>query len=354
MNENLISPIFSEDSSWRRLPVIAGPCSAESEEQVMETASALADAGVRFFRAGVWKPRTRPGGFEGIGEKALSWLRKAAEEFGMRVGCEVGNSGHATMALDAGMDFVWVGARTTVNPFAVAEVAETIARLNPEITVLVKNPVNPDIELWIGALQRFLKAGVRRLGAVHRGFSGYGVSEMRNNPMWSVPIELHRRWPELPILCDPSHIAGKRELIDTLSQRALSIGFDGLIIESHCDPDSALSDATQQIKPAQLSVMMREWRYRQPENANGTGLEKFRSEIDQIDEELLALLARRMEISRRIGEYKRENDLSVVQIGRHNHVIRDRTQSGKDKGLNPSFVERMFRLIHEESVNQQT
>lgn len=351
--EQLKLPLFLDEADWRRLPVIAGPCSAESEEQVMATAAALAQAGVKFFRAGVWKPRTRPGCFEGVGEKALSWLRKAAEEFGLRVGCEVGNSGHAALALDSGVDFVWIGARTTVNPFAVADIAETIAAKNPEITVLVKNPVNPDLDLWIGAFQRLLKAGVCRLGAVHRGFSGYGTSEMRNNPIWSIPIELHRRWPELPILCDPSHIAGKRTLIDTLAQRALSIGFDGLIIESHCSPDEALSDAEQQITPAELSSMMKSWHYRQPEDATGTGLEKFRSEIDQIDEELVCLLARRMEVSRRIGDYKRENDLSVVQIGRHNHVIHERTKSGVDKGLNPKFVERLFRLIHEESVNQQ-
>lgn len=346
-------PLFEDEKAWCRLPVIAGPCSAESREQVVQTAVDLSQKGVGFYRAGLWKPRTHPGNFEGVGDRGLDWLLEVKEKTGMKVGTEVATPSHVKSALSAGIDFIWIGARTSVNPFAVTEIADAVASIYPDITVLIKNPVNPDIELWIGALQRFEKAGVRRIGAVHRGFSGYGTTDYRNNPLWTIPIELRRRYPDLPILCDPSHIGGKRELIDSLSQRALSIGFDGLIIESHCNPDEALSDSAQQITPDVLGDLMTNWSFRQLEGNHETGLEEFRREIDEIDNELIQLLARRMAVSRQIGDYKQKNGLSVVQIGRHDQVVRTRTNLGMAKGMSGEFMEKLFRLIHEESVDQQ-
>ena len=255
-----LAPLFSSDIMSRRPFVLAGPCSAESESQIMEAARSLSAAGIKIFRAGVWKPRTKPGGFEGIGTPALQWLAKVKAETGMLIATEVANERHTREALDAGVDVLWIGARTSANPFAVQEIADVLAALPQErrdsLAVLVKNPVNPDLELWIGAMERINGAGIRRIGAIHRGFSAYGKHIYRNPPKWRIPIELHRRLPDLPIICDPSHIGGKRELIGPLSQQALDMNFDGLIIESHCHPDNALSDSAQQVTPEVLAYIL--------------------------------------------------------------------------------------------------
>lgn len=336
--------------------IIAGPCSAESEQQVLETARALAGEGISVFRAGVWKPRTKPGGFEGIGSAALEWLRKAAEQTGMKAATEVATARHLNEVVAAGIDIVWIGARTSANPFAVQEIADAIAALPADtrqnLTVLVKNPVNPDLELWIGALERIYGAGVRRLGAIHRGFSSYGKQLYRNSPMWRIPIELRRREPQLPLICDPSHIGGRRDLIAPLAQQALDMNFDGLIIESHCNPDCALSDAAQQITPEELGKLAGS--LETPGGNNGAdSLAELRSRIDSLDDELLELLARRMRIAREIGRYKRERRIAVIQPTRYNDLMQRRVDIGAALDMSPDFVRNILAAIHEESVRQQ-
>lgn len=339
-----------------RLPVMAGPCSAESREQVLQTSRALAENGIRIFRAGVWKPRTKPGGFEGIGGAALPWLAEAKKLTGMLTATEVANERHAAEAIAAGIDIIWIGARTSANPFAVQEIAGMLATLPEErkkaLTVLVKNPVNPDLELWIGALQRIYGAGIRRLGAIHRGFSSYGPHLYRNPPKWAIPIELHRRFPTLPIICDPSHIGGKRELIAPLCQQALALNFDGLIIETHCHPDEALSDAAQQITPDTLARILDSLIL--PTGGTSTeNLDLLRAKIDRIDDELIELLAKRMAVAREIGRYKKENRMSVVQADRYNDLMERRITDATHLDLTPDFVRSILSLIHEESVRQQ-
>ncbi|MDE6156801.1 MAG: chorismate mutase, partial [Muribaculaceae bacterium] len=279
--------------------VLAGPCSAESREQTLATAQGLASVGIKIFRAGVWKPRTHPGGFEGIGSPALAWLGEVKEQTGMLVATEVATARHLAEAVEAGVDVVWIGARTSANPFAVQEIADALAALPAErrdsLAVLVKNPVNADLELWIGALQRINAAGIERLGAVHRGFSHYGASLYRNPPEWRVPIELHRRLPELPLICDPSHIGGRTDLIESIAQQALNLRFDGLIIESHCNPAAALSDASQQVTPARLAEILSSLVLPSDEE-HQEELDILRQQIDRIDDELLELLARRMQV----------------------------------------------------------
>lgn len=349
-----IQKIFPEISDS---PIImAGPCSAESRDQVMSTARELAHGGVKIFRAGVWKPRTKPGGFEGRGAEALDWLREVKESTGMLIATEVATPEHLRLALEAGVDCVWIGARTSANPFAVQELADALAQypqeLRDSLTVLVKNPVNPDIELWIGALERIRRAGISHLGAIHRGFSVYGPQLYRNAPMWRIPIELSRRLPGISIIVDPSHIGGRRELVPILSQQALDMNFDGLIIESHCNPDCALSDAAQQITPMVLTEML--GTLIQPARHNtGESLAMLRRQIDSADDELLALLSRRMGIARDIGRYKHEQNIPVVQPGRYGSLMDERVKSAQDYGLDPEFVKHIFAEIHEESVRQQ-
>ena len=293
-----LQPIVDEDKAGRPI-VIAGPCSAESEEQILTTARELAEYEIKIFRAGIWKPRTKPGGFEGIGETGLKWLQRVKKETGMLVCTEVANKAHVEAALNAGIDMLWIGARTSANPFAVQEIADSL--VGTDIPVMVKNPVNPDLELWIGALQRIYNAGIHRIAAIHRGFTVYGKHLYRNMPQWHIPIELHRRLPSLQIICDPSHMGGKRELIAPLSQQALDMGFDGLIIESHCDPDCALSDKSQQITPEVLNFILNTLVVR--DNAQSTeSLTLLRQQIDQIDNDLIELLAKRMRVSREIGK----------------------------------------------------
>ena len=337
-------------SDQKRPFVIAGPCSAETEEQVMNTATQLAKRGIKIFRAGIWKPRTKPGGFEGIGEEGLPWMQRVKQETGMLVGTEVATAKHVEAALKAGIDVLWIGARTTANPFAVQELADSLRGV--DVPVLVKNPVNPDLELWIGALERINGAGVKRIGAIHRGFSSYDKKIYRNTPMWHIPIELRRRIPNIPIICDPSHIGGKRELIAPLCQQAMDLGMDGLIVESHCNPDSAWSDAKQQVTPDILDYILNLLVIRK-ETASTESLTELRKQIDECDNDLIELLAKRMRVSREIGIYKKEHEIQVVQTDRYSEILEKRGAQGALCGIDSECVKKIFEAIHEESVRQQ-
>lgn len=346
-----LQPLTFSGIDNKRPLVIAGPCSAETEEQVLETARQLHHNGVGIFRAGIWKPRTKPGGFEGVGIRGLLWLHQVKKETGMLTATEVATREHVTAALDAGVDVLWIGARTSANPFAMQEIADSL-KGHSEVTVLVKNPVNPDIELWIGALQRIYNAGIRRLGAIHRGFSTYGKHLYRNVPQWHIPIELHRRIPNLPIVCDPSHIGGKRELVAPISQQAMDMGFDGLILESHCTPDNALSDAAQQVTPDTLNLILNTLVIRDM-NQTTENLNLLRQQIDQCDNELIEVLGKRMRIAREIGQYKKEHSMQVVQTGRYGDVMNTRISQAEELGMNGEFMKTVMEAIHGESVRQQ-
>lgn len=330
--------------------VIAGPCSAETEEQVLTTAKQLAAKGCHMFRAGIWKPRTKPGGFEGNGEKALPWMKEVKEETGMLTATEVATPEHVELALKYGIDILWIGARTTANPFAMQALADSLKGV--DVPVLIKNPVNPDLELWIGGMERINRAGVKRLGAIHRGFSSVDKKIYRNLPMWQIPIELHRRIPNLPIICDPSHIGGRRDLIAPLCQQAMDLGFDGLIVESHCDPDEAWSDAKQQVTPDVLDYILSLLVIRD-EHTTTEGIRQLRSQIDDVDNELMNLLAKRMRICREIGVYKKEHNMTVLQATRYNEILEKRGAQGSLIGIAPECIAHIFELIHEESVRQQ-
>ena len=334
----------------KRPIVIAGPCSAETEDQVMDTATQLCKKGIKIFRAGIWKPRTKPGGFEGVGTVGLPWMKRVQEELGMLVATEVATPKHVEAALDAGIDILWVGARTVANPFAMQELADSLR--GADVPVLVKNPVNPDLELWIGALERVNGAGIKRLGVIHRGFSSYDKKIYRNLPMWHIPIELRRRIPALPIFGDPSHIGGKRELIAPLCQQAMDLGFEGLVVESHCNPDSAWSDASQQVTPEVLDFILDKLVIRNITQSTES-LETLRRQIDECDNSLLELLAKRMRVSREIGQYKREHNMTVVQTDRYNEILDKRGAQGVLCGMDGDFVKTIFEAIHEESVRQQ-
>ncbi|MFV0420405.1 MAG: chorismate mutase [Dysgonomonas sp.] len=334
----------------KRPMVIAGPCSAETEEQVMSAAKQLAADGIKIMRAGIWKPRTKPGGFEGVGSEGLIWLKKVKQETGLYVSTEVATQKHVYEALKHGIDLLWIGARTTANPFAVQEIAEALQGV--DIPVLVKNPVNPDLELWIGALERLSNVGLTRLGAIHRGFSSYDKKIYRNLPQWHIPIELKRRYPDLPILCDPSHIGGNRDLIQPLSQQAMDLNYDGLIIESHCNPDEAWSDASQQVTPSRLKEILNSLIIRE-EGQTTEDLSALRRQIDEIDEQLLELLAKRMRISREIGTFKKEHNMTVVQTERYDEILSKRISQAEKMEMNPEFMRVVLEAIHEESVRQQ-
>ncbi|MDR1723643.1 MAG: bifunctional 3-deoxy-7-phosphoheptulonate synthase/chorismate mutase type II [Tannerella sp.] len=334
----------------KRPMVIAGPCSAETEEQVMQTAKALAARGIKMFRAGIWKPRTKPGGFEGIGSKGLQWLKNVKEETGMYVSTEVATRDHVFEALKAGVDLVWIGARSAANPFAMQDIADALQGV--DIPVLIKNPISPDLELWIGAIERIYGAGLHRIGAIHRGFSSYDKQMYRNAPLWHIPIELRRRYPNLPIFCDPSHIGGKRELIAPLCQQAMDLNFNGLIIESHCNPDKALSDAQQQITPDVLDYVLNLLVIRDVTQTT-ENLSMLRRQIDAVDEGLLELLSKRMRISREIGVYKKEHNMPILQTPRYGEILENRSKIGMTMDLNPDFVKTILTAIHEESVRQQ-
>ena len=328
----------------------AGPCSAESEEQVMAVASELKNKGVTLFRAGVWKPRTRPGCFEGVGQEALQWLQRVRSELGIPVSTEVATAAHVEQALAAGIDLLWIGARTTANPFAVQEIADALRGV--DVPVLVKNPVNPDVDLWIGAFERLDNSGVKRLGAIHRGFSAYGEKFYRNAPQWQLPIEFRRRLGDIPMICDPSHIGGKRELVLSLSQQALDLNFDGLMIETHCNPVCALSDARQQVTPDELEMILGKLVHRSADSANEDFL-SYRNRLDEIDDKLMELLVKRMAISREIGVIKREKGLTVFQPFRYNNTIERYTRYCTDSKIDIEAVKSIFEAVHSESIRQQ-
>ena len=334
--------------------LIAGPCSAESESQVMQTAEGLWALGVNVFRAGVWKPRTHPNTFEGVGAPALQWLGRVQKELGMKVVTEVAGEKHVSDCIKSGVDMVWIGARTTANPFLVQEIADALK--GTDIPVLVKNPVSPDIDLWIGALERLNQAGVKKLGVVHRGFSTGEKSRYRNEPLWQIAVELRTRYPELPFFADPSHIGGSREYLHELSQRALDLGLDGLMIESHCDPASAKSDAGQQVTPEDFGKLISGLVVRKADSDSPEykeNIDQLREQIDVIDENLLSLLASRMNLSRSIGKYKKEHNMTILQTGRYNEILDKRGAQGSLCGMDPEFVKEIFEHIHEESVRQQ-
>lgn len=345
-----LEPLRLPSDNNERPLVIAGPCSAETEEQVMTTARQLADKGCRMFRAGVWKPRTKPGGFEGQGETALPWLQNVKKSTGMLVATEVATPEHVELALKYGIDILWIGARTSANPFAMQALADSLKGV--DVPVLVKNPVNPDLELWIGALERINQAGVTRLAAIHRGFSSYDKKIYRNLPMWQIPIELRRRFPSLPIMCDPSHIGGSRELVAPLCQQAMDLGFDGLIVESHCTPDSAWSDAKQQVTPDVLDYILSILVVRD-EKVTTEGIHVLRKQIDELDNQLIELLAKRMRVCREIGQYKKEHNMTVLQTSRYNEILDKRGAQGALCGMSADFIRSVFEEVHEESVRQQ-
>lgn len=330
--------------------IIAGPCSAETEDQVMNTAKQLAGKGFHVFRAGIWKPRTKPGGFEGNGEKALPWMQMVKQETGMLTATEVATPEHVELALKYGIDILWIGARTTANPFAMQSLADALKGV--DLPVFVKNPVNPDLELWIGAMQRLNNAGITRLGAIHRGFSTYEKKIYRNLPQWHIPLELRRRYPNLPLLCDPSHIGGKRELIAPLCQQAMDLNFDGLIIESHCNPDQAWSDASQQVTPESLEYIL-EMLVIRAETHITEDLGQLRKQIDECDDSLIQELAKRMRVAREIGMFKKENGVTVFQNTRYNEILEKRAKQGEQCQMSGEFMKKIFEAIHEESVRQQ-
>ena len=334
----------------KRPLVIAGPCSAESEEQVLTTGRALAAQGVKIFRAGIWKPRTKPGGFEGVGMIGLPWLQKLKAETGMYTAVEVATKAHVEAALAFGVDILWIGARTTANPFAMQEIADTLQ--GHDLPVLIKNPVNPDVELWVGGIERIYRAGIHKLGVIHRGFSSADKTIYRNVPNWHIAIELRRRFPNLPIICDPSHIGGGRDLIQPLSQQAMDLGFDGLIIESHCNPDEAWSDAKQQVTPETLKEILSSLVIRDTVKTT-EDLVDLRHQIDEIDDKILEILAKRMRVSGEVANYKKEHAMPVLQAGRYDEILTKRSEQGSALGMSPEFVKEVFEAIHAESVRKQ-
>jgi 3-deoxy-7-phosphoheptulonate synthase len=346
-------------NEWRgykgRPFLISGPCSAETEGQVMETAKQLAELNkVSVFRSGIWKPRTRPNSFEGIGIEGLKWLKNVKQETGLMVGTEVANERHVYEALKYDIDMLWIGARTSVSPITVQEISNALNGV--DVIVLVKNPVNPELELWIGAIERIAKAGIKRLGAIHRGFSTYEKTSYRNQPNWQLPIELRRRIPDIPMICDPSHIAGSREYIHEISQKALDLNYDGLMIESHIDPDNALSDAQQQLTPNDLKELLSRLILRSPSTSDPRLLDvlgELRQQIDIFDDHLIDLIEQRMKVAETIGQYKKDNNITILQSVRWNEIIKRVMKRGAAKGLSSEMIDAVFKAIHQESINHQ-
>jgi len=334
--------------------VIAGPCSAETEEQVLKIAHELKNSDATIFRAGIWKPRTRPGGFEGVGEIGLKWLQKAKAETGLLMATEVATAAHVKLALAHDIDVLWIGARTTVNPFAVQEIADALQ--NTDKIVLLKNPVNPDLSLWIGGLERLYNANIKKLGVIHRGFSTYEKTKYRNNPEWQIAIDLQNRFPDLPLICDPSHITGNREMIQEVSQQALDLNYDGLIIETHIDPDNAWSDAAQQVTPTTLKQIFTNLKVRKisdDESDYNQKMTKLRLQIDEFDEKLLEILSNRMKVANKIGLLKKEKNVAILQNQRWNEILGKMILDGKEKGLSNEFIMHLFKAIHQESIMHQ-
>ena len=353
-NVNII-PLTEWEEYKGRPFMIAGPCSAESEKQVMETALGLLALGkVDVFRAGIWKPRTRPNSFEGVGSKGLPWMKKVKQETGLPLTTEVANAKHVYEALKFGIDMLWIGARTSANPFAVQEIADALK--GADVSVLIKNPINPDLDLWIGAMERIHQAGIRKIGMVHRGFSTYEKIKYRNLPQWQIPIELKSRLPEIPLLVDPSHISGDSALVFDVSQKAMDLNFDGLMVETHINPKVAMSDAKQQVTPEELGQIIEQLVLRDPKPHNNSELNilgDLRSKIDWIDDQLLDLFEQRMEIVKHIGEYKKQNNISVLQNSRWEEIIYSSIEKGAKKGLSREFINNAFKAIHQESINHQ-
>ncbi|MCF8304706.1 MAG: bifunctional 3-deoxy-7-phosphoheptulonate synthase/chorismate mutase type II [Bacteroidales bacterium] len=335
--------------------VFAGPCSAETEEQVMQAALALDKLNVRIFRAGIWKPRTRPGAFEGVGDIGLPWLKRVKEETSMKVATEVASAAHVNQVLKNSIDVLWIGARTSANPFLVQEIADALH--GRDVAVMIKNPINPDLGLWMGAIERIYKAGIRKIAAIHRGFSSYTKNRFRNQPEWQLPVDLKRQFPDLPLINDPSHIAGKRELIFDLCQKALDLNYDGLFIESHVDPDKAWSDARQQITPEQLGDMLNKLVLRKAQSLDEVflhSIEELRAKIDKYDQDLIALLSERMLVAQTIGKYKKLHNITILQQDRWNQIMTKNITQGEQNGLSADFLTHVFKSIHEESINHQT
>lgn len=354
--EQAIEQATAVEALLKKRPlIISGPCSAETEEQVMQTAMRLAATGkVDILRAGIWKPRTRPGSFEGIGTKGLPWLQAAKKASGLPVAIEVATGKQVEDALHFGVDVLWIGARTTVNPFSVQEVADALRGV--EVPVLIKNPINPDLELWIGAMERVAKAGIKDIGLIHRGFSSYGNTEYRNAPMWHLAIEMKRRYPELLLINDPSHICGRRDILQEVAQTAIDLDFDGLIVESHIDPDNAWSDAKQQITPEQLGEMIGNIRWRKEDIASPeyhAALEKLRQQINNLDDELMQILGQRMKVAENIGQYKKDNNITILQTNRWNSILERAFTKGDKLGLSKEFVTKYFDAVHMESITHQ-
>ena len=334
--------------------VIAGPCSAETEQQVLKTANDLKETDVTIFRAGIWKPRTRPGMFEGVGAIGLKWLQKVREETGLLTAIEVANSTHVKLAIDHEIDVLWIGARSTVSPFIVQEIADSLE--GTDKIVLVKNPVNPDLSLWLGGIERLYSANIKKLGVIHRGFSTYEKSKYRNNPEWQIAIELRSRFPDLPLICDPSHIAGRRDLIFNLSQRALDLNYDGLMIETHYDPDNAWSDAAQQVTPSSLVDIMKDLKIREitiDKEEYQNQLDGYRQKIDNFDQLLLEILGKRMDVAEKIGLLKKSNNVAILQNKRWNEILGKMIIDGESHGLSEEFILKIFKAIHQESINHQ-
>lgn len=355
MEETLQSLSAIDKVLTRRPLIISGPCSAETEEQVIETATRLKKTGkVDVLRAGIWKPRTRPGSFEGVGPKGLNWLTQAKKITGLPTAVEVATAKQVEDALHFDVDILWIGARTTVNPFSVQDVADALR--GAKVPVLIKNPINPDLELWTGAVERVAKAGINNIGLIHRGFSSYGNTEYRNAPMWHLAIEMKRRNPGMMIINDPSHISGNRTLLQSVSQKAIDLDYDGLMIETHIDPDNAWSDAKQQITPEKLLELLNEIKWRSEtteEKAFVTALERLREQINQVDDELLQLLGQRMKIADKIGEYKKENNITILQTNRWNEILERASKKGEALGLTREFITKYFDAVHMESINHQ-
>ncbi len=356
MNNKLIIRPITNCKFYRQRPLIfAGPCSAETEEQVMETARQLAATGkVDIFRAGIWKPRTRPDSFEGVGAEGLRWLKQVKEDYNLPVAVEVATEKHVYEALKHGIDVLWVGARTTVNPFAIQEIADTLRGV--DVTVFVKNPVNPELELWIGAIERIYKAGIKNLGAIHRGFSSYEKTALRNQPKWQIPIELRQRIPDIPLICDPCHMGGHRKFILDLAQKSMDLNFDGLMIESHIDPDKALSDKKQQLTPPELSDLLEKIILRTPDSHDTSflnNIEELRAQIDMYDDQLLDILESRMLIAETIGKYKKEHKITILQSARWKEIVDKGIAEGQKRGLGPEFISTILEAIHQESINHQ-
>lgn len=335
--------------------IIAGPCGAETEEQVMQTAAMLsAGKQVKLFRAGIWKPRTRPNSFEGVGEVGLKWLQQVKKSFGLKTTVEVATTAHVEKALKYGVDVLWIGARTTVNPFSVQEIADALK--GTDVPVMIKNPVHPDLQLWIGAVERVRQSGTKKIIAVHRGFYNPRQSIYRNDPFWDIAIELRTAFPDLPVICDPSHICGRRDLIKDIAQKAIDLGMHGLMIETHVNPEKALSDAKQQLTPEAFHELISELKFRKPSSEDEDfrdKLSQFREIIDLLDEEVILLLQKRNQVIERIGEYKKDHNITIFQLERWVEILKSRTESAVSKGFSKDFIEKLCQLLHEESIRKQ-